>query len=299
MGRMVAAIERAYRFQQPVDRNERILLGVNRYQSQEEAAIQTLYIDETVGQLSADTCKAHHAMEAVMMFRASLLTAVAASVTLALVMASGPTLEGQEARGRAALMNPAELNEEAPATFNVNFDTSAGLFVVEVHRDWAPIGVDRFYNLVKRGFYDGTRFFRVLPGYIAQFGISGDPVLHDVWRVAYIPDDSFTGLAVRDPNKQSNEQGYIAFVQVAGRSRRTTQLYINLVDNPGLDKQDAAPFGRVVSGMGVVEKLYSGYGEGAPHGNGPDQNRFYAEGNAYLSEEFPQLDYVKMATLVP
>jgi peptidyl-prolyl cis-trans isomerase A (cyclophilin A) len=225
-----------------------------------------------------------------MTFRASPLTAVSAFVTLALVVGSGPTLEGQQARGRAALMNPAELNEQAPATFRVNFDTSKGSFVVEVHRDWAPTGVDRFYNLVKRGFYDGNRFFRVLPDYLVQFGISGDPEVVKVWVNERIFED--------DPVVQSNLRGYMTYIP-GGAGRRVTQLFINLVDNPNLDASRSAPFGQVVSGMNVVDNLYAGYGENAPHGNGPTLNRMRSEGNAYLEKEFPDLDYIKMATIVP
>jgi peptidyl-prolyl cis-trans isomerase A (cyclophilin A) len=223
-----------------------------------------------------------------MTFRASLLAA-AAAVVVALAIASGPRLAGQAARGKAALMNPADVKEQAPAEFKANFDTSAGAFVIEVHREWAPNGADRFYNLVKRGFYDGTRFFRVIPGFMAQFGIHGDPSLSTVWRAARIPDD---------PVKQSNKKGMITFA-TAGPGTRTTQLFINLVDNDGLDKSGFAPFGRVSSGMAVVEKLFGGYGEGAPRGNGPDQGRTQMEGNKYLESDFPKLDYIKSATIAP
>ena len=154
-------------------------------------------------------------------------------------------------------------------------------------RDWAPIGADRFYNLVKRGFYDSARFFRVINGFMAQFGINGDPSIQTVWRTAQLRDD---------PVKESNRRGYITFA-TSGPNTRTTQLFINLVDNASLDRSGFAPFGRVVSGMDVVEKLHSGYGEGAPRGSGPDQGRVQAEGNRYLEKEFPRLDYIKMATI--
>ena len=222
-----------------------------------------------------------------MTFRSSLVTAVAAAVSVGLALASGPLLVGQATRGKPALMNPAELKEQAPDLFKANFATSAGAFAVEVHRDWAPMGADRFYNLVKRGFYDGVRFFRVLPGFMAQFGVNGDPSISNVWRAARIADD---------PVKQGNKRGTITFA-TAGPGTRTTQLFINLVDNDGLDRQGFAPFGRVTSGMEVVEKLYGGYGEGAPRGNGPDQGRVQSEGNKYLEQEFPRLDYIKTLTL--
>ena len=228
----------------------------------------------------------HHAMEAVMTFRASLLTAVAAFGTLALVMVSASTLEGQGARGKAALMNPAEAKEQAPATFKVNFDTSAGSFVVEVHHDWAPNGADRFYNLVKRGYYDGNRFYRVISGFMAmaQFGINGDPEIAKAWTGHNIPDDpprtlgaNTEALNPRGSSAQSNKKGYVAFSQ-PGTNRRSTQLIIHLADNSTLDSQ-VTPFGLVVSGIDVAEKLYSGYGESAPTGKGPTVTPIYAQGN--------------------
>ena len=185
------------------------------------------------------------------------------------------------------LSNPASLNEKAPAVYQAKFDTSKGPFVVEVHRDWAPNGADRFYNLVKNGFYNDVRFFRVLEGFMAQFGINGDPSLSAVWRNADIKDD---------PVKVSNGRGTITFA-TAGPNTRTTQVFINFGDNGNLDRMGFAPFGRVVSGMDVVDKLYSGYGEGAPNGAGPDQGRIQLEGNAYLTKSFPKLDYVKKATI--
>jgi peptidyl-prolyl cis-trans isomerase A (cyclophilin A) len=186
-----------------------------------------------------------------------------------------------------ALKNPATLTEKAPDTFKVDVDTTKGPFVIEVTRAWAPNGADRFYNLVKNGFFDQVRFFRVIPGFMAQFGIHGDPAVSAVWRSARIPDD---------PVKQGNKKGYITFA-TAGPGTRTTQLFINLVDNQALDGQGFAPLGRVVSGMNVVEKLYGGYGEGAPSGHGPEQGRVQMEGNAYLEKSFPKLDYIKTATI--
>src|SRR5580658_105903 len=187
------------------------------------------------------------------------------------------------------LANPAALNEQAPATYKVQFDTSKGPFVIEVHRDWAPNGADRFYNLVKNGFYDNDRFFRVVTGFMVQFGINGDPKLSSVWREARIKDD---------PVKQSNGRGMITFA-TAGPNTRTTQVFINFADNAALDGQGFAPFGQVTSGMNVVDALYSGYGEGAPSGGGPEQGRVQSEGNAYLTSSFPKLDYIKSATIVP
>ena len=222
-----------------------------------------------------------------MTFRSSLPTRTAA-VAVALTIAAGITVAAQATRGKAALMDPAAAKEQAPTTFSAQFDTSAGPFVVEVHREWAPIGADRFYNLVKRGFFDNARFFRVIPGFMAQFGINGDPSISAVWRGARIPDD---------PVKQSNRKGYITFA-TGGPGTRTTQLFINLVDNVRLDGSGFAPFGQVVSGMNVVEKLHGGYGEGAPAGKGPEQGRVQMEGNKYLEAQFPMLDYIKMVTIV-
>ncbi len=203
----------------------------------------------------------------------------------ALALAATATLSGQA--DVAKLRNPAALTQPAPATFRANFDTSKGPFVVEVHRDWAPQGADRFYNLVANGFFDDVRFFRVIEGFMAQFGIHGNPTVQSAWRNAQIKDD---------PVKQSNKRGYVVFA-TAGPNTRTTQLFINFGDNTGLDKQGFAPFGQVVSGMDVVDKIYNGYGEGAPRGKGPDQGRIQKEGNAYLSKEFPRRDFIKSATI--
>jgi peptidyl-prolyl cis-trans isomerase A (cyclophilin A) len=182
---------------------------------------------------------------------------------------------------------PANLTEKAPATFKVKFDTSKGAFVVEVNREWAPNGADRFYNLVKNGFYDDVRFFRVISGFMVQFGISGNPKLSAPWREARIADD---------PVKQSNKRGTITYA-MAGPNTRTSQVFVNFADNANLDNSGFAPFGRIVSGMDVVDKLNAEYGEGAPRGRGPDQGRIQAEGNAYLNKDFGRLDYVKKATI--
>jgi peptidyl-prolyl cis-trans isomerase A (cyclophilin A) len=186
------------------------------------------------------------------------------------------------------LSNPAALTEPAPASYKVRFDTSKGAFVIQVNRTWAPHGADRFYNLVKNGFYDNVRFFRVISGFMVQFGINGNPVLSAHWRAAHIPDD---------PVRQSNKRGMITFA-TAGPNTRTTQVFINFGDNSNLDGMGFAPFGRVVSGMNVVDSLNAEYGEGAPRGRGPDQGRLQMEGNAYLAAHFKRMDYVKKATIV-
>jgi peptidyl-prolyl cis-trans isomerase A (cyclophilin A) len=209
--------------------------------------------------------------------------------TVAGFMLASVALAGQAANleKMSKLRNPAGLTEQAPATFNANFDTSKGLFVITVHRDWAPNGADRFYNLVKNGFYDDVRFFRVIDGFMAQFGIHGTPAVASAWQNASIKDD---------PGKQSNKRGFVTFA-TRGPNTRTTQLFINFGDNAALDKQGFSPFGEVTKGMDVVDKIYNGYGEGAPRGKGPDQGRLQAEGNAYLAKDFPKLDYVKTATI--
>jgi peptidyl-prolyl cis-trans isomerase A (cyclophilin A) len=187
----------------------------------------------------------------------------------------------------ARLRNPSALNEKAPDTFKANFDTSKGTFTITVNRGWAPNGADRFYNLVKNGFYDDVKFFRVLDGFMAQVGIHGNPTIAKAWVGARIQDD---------PVKQSNKRGFVTFA-TGGPNTRTTQIFINFRDNVGLDKQGFAPFGEVTSGMNVVDRLYSGYGEGAPSGKGPDQQRVQGEGNTYLSKDFPRLDFIKAATI--
>lgn len=189
----------------------------------------------------------------------------------------------------ANLGDPSSLNEKAPAVYKAKFDTSKGTFVIEVHRDWSPNGADRFYNLVKSGFYNDTRFFRVMDGFMVQFGISGNPDLSAVWREARIPDDAV---------KQTNQRGMVSFA-TAGPGTRTTQVFVNFGDNGGLDGQGFSPFGQVVSGMDVVDAFFGGYGEGAPNGRGPDQGRVQTQGNAYLITDFPKLDYIKKATIEP
>ena len=191
------------------------------------------------------------------------------------------------ALAQSPLANPAALNEQAPAAYKVKFDTSKGPFVVEVTRAWAPKGADRFYNLVKSGFYDNVRFFRVISGFMVQFGINGDPGVMARWRTAQIGDDPVT---------QSNKRGTVTFA-MAGPNTRTSQVFINFADNANLDGMGFSPFGRIVSGMNVVDALNAEYGEGAPRGRGPDQSRLQSEGNTYLMKDFPRMDYVKKATI--
>jgi peptidyl-prolyl cis-trans isomerase A (cyclophilin A) len=175
--------------------------------------------------------------------------------------------------------------------FKAKFATTKGDFVIEVHRDWAPNGADRFYELVKSGFFQDIAFFRAIEGFMVQFGIHGDPAVSAKWRNANIPDDR--------PSGHSNSRGALTFA-TAGPGTRTTQLFINFGDNgASLDGQGFTPIGQVVEGMSVVDSVYKGYGEGAPSGMGPDQGRVQAEGSAYLKRDFPKLDYIKSAQLVP
>ncbi|MDX2023431.1 MAG: peptidylprolyl isomerase [Deltaproteobacteria bacterium] len=181
----------------------------------------------------------------------------------------------------AGALDPAKLTETAPAKFTATFDTSAGTFEVEVSRELAPQGADRFFNLVKSGFYDENRFFRVAPGFVVQWGLHADPAVNGVWREAHIKDD---------PVKDTNKRGNIVFA-TAGPDTRTTQLFINLKDNAFLDAMGFAPFGKVTKGMEVVDKITSEYGET------PNQMMIQMQGNAYLKQSFPKLDFIKKASI--
>lgn len=200
--------------------------------------------------------------------------------------ASGSATDSAAARV-GDFRNPADpsMQATAPAVFRVKFETSTGDFVIEVHRDWAPVGADRFYNLARSGYFDDVRFFRVLDGFMAQFGIHGEPAVAARWRAQQIPDD---------PVKQSNTRGMLSFA-TAGANTRTTQLFINFVDNRRLDASGFAPLGQVIEGMEIVDRLHSAYGEGP---RAPDQGRIQTQGNAYLKQDFPRLDYIKRASIV-
>ena len=190
---------------------------------------------------------------------------------------------GEEASREHILLNP-ELDfwkEAAPAVFKARIQTTQGDFVIEAHRDWAPVGVDRFHNLVRAGFFDDSRFYRIRAGFIAQFGLPGNPQITQVWKDRTLPDD---------PVQQSNKRGFVAYA-MTGPNTRTTQLYINTADNSRLDAEGFAPIGRVVEGMAVVDSLYSGYGENAGGGmRGGNQGKILQYGNAHLDKEFPKLD---------
>jgi len=183
---------------------------------------------------------------------------------------------------------PSKLTEKAPESFKVRFDTTKGAFTVEVTRSLAPNGADRFYNMVKSGYFKDIAFFRVISGFMCQFGIHGDPKVSAAWREAQFQDD---------PVKGSNTRGTITFA-TAGPNTRTTQLFINFADNVRLDGMGFSPFGKVIEGMDVVDKINAEYGEGFPSGRGPFQKKIQEEGNAYLKKDFPNLDYIKSATIL-
>ena len=175
--------------------------------------------------------------------------------------------------------------ERAPDVFRVRFETTRGSFVVEAHRAWAPLGADRFHQLARLGYYDGTRIFRVVDGFMAQWGISGVPAVAEAWRDRRIADDSVV---------QSNRRARVTFA-TSGPNSRTTQIFVNYRDNAFLDGRGFAPFGEVVDGMDVVDNLWRSYGDASPSGRGPDQDRIYREGEAYLAREFPRLERVLAA----
>ncbi|HXK02389.1 MAG TPA: peptidylprolyl isomerase [Verrucomicrobiae bacterium] len=174
----------------------------------------------------------------------------------------------------------------APDIFKVNLDTSKGAVVIEVHKDWAPLGAQHLFELVNRGYYDGNRFFRVTRAYV-QWGVNGDPQVSSLWSTANLRDD---------PVKQSNLKGTVAYAKL-GPNTRATQLFINMRDNKDLDKQGFAPVGKVVSGMDVVESLYDAYGDMPPRGQGPDPTKIETQGNSYLESRFPRLDFIKKAAI--
>ena len=213
---------------------------------------------------------------------------VLTAIALGLALAASAVNAGAQ---KISLMNPAAFKDEAPSTYNVRFDTSAGVFVVKVTREWAPKAADRFYNLVKNGFYDGIRFHRAVPNFMTQFGVHGNPTVANIWsRASFSPD----------PVKHGNKRMTLTFAMGGTPSTATTQVFINARDNSNLDGQGFAAFGEVVEGQDIAARLYSGYGDAPSRGgNGPDNARMAKEGNAYLENEFPKLDYIKQATIEP
>ena len=186
------------------------------------------------------------------------------------------------------LLTPDALDETAPDVFQARFETSKGDFVIEAHRGWSVNGADRFYNLVAGGYFDNVRFFRAVAGFVVQFGIHGDPEVSAIWREQRILDDRVV---------MSNTRGFVSYA-MGGPNTRTAQVFVNLGDNSRLDEMGFSPFGQVVEGMDVVEQLHSAYGDGPPRGRGPDQREIFKSGNDYLSKSFPDLDFVRRATIV-
>ena len=220
------------------------------------------------------------------------LSDVVCGVLLAAILTGGLCRGQEHAKTDVMLLNPKapELNRTAPEVFKVRFETSKGIILIEVHRDWSPHGVDRFYNLVNSGYYDGDRFFRVIRGRWAQFGINGDPKIAGAWRKETIPDD---------PRRESNVRGTIAFA-FAVPNGRTTQLFINLRDNSKThDPEPFVPFGKILEGMDVADALNSEYGEESGSGiRAGKQEPLFREGNAYLESHFPRLDYIMRAVVM-
>jgi len=217
--------------------------------------------------------------------RLPLLAALATSVAIA---ACG----GEPERPQAApnpLLRPRQLTETAPATYRVRLETREGDVVIQVHRAWAPLGADRFYNLVHGGFYDDARVYRVVEGFMAQFGLNADPYVNLAWKTQYLVDDPVT---------ESNTRGRVAFAK-GGVHTRTTEVFISYKDNSALDEEGFAPIGEVVEGMDAVDAFHSGYGDGPPRGEGPYQAMAQARGNEYLDADFPELTRIVRATVEP
>lgn len=214
-------------------------------------------------------------------------TAVLLATALIAAACGGDSDARPEAQRQALnpLFTPKRLTERAPETFRVRLETSVGDVVIQVHRAWAPLGADRFYNLVANGFYDDTRVYRVLDGFMAQFGMNGDPRVNMAWRNAIIVDDPVT---------RSNTRGRVSFAK-GGPNSRTTELFINFRDNASLDERGFAPVGEVVEGMDVVDRFHAAYGDGPPRGEGPYQAQVQAQGNAYLDVSFPELTRILSA----
>jgi peptidyl-prolyl cis-trans isomerase A (cyclophilin A) len=190
---------------------------------------------------------------------------------------------------RSPLLQPGRFAETAPARYQVRLETSGGEVVIDVHRDWAPIGADRFYNLAKGGYYDDSRIYRVLAGFMAQFGLNEDPYVSQAWKTQFLVDD---------PVVESNTRGRVAFAK-GGRHTRTTEVFISYKDNSALDEEGFTPFGEVVEGMEVVDVFYADYGDGPPRGDGPYQAMAAARGNAYLDVDFPELTKILKVTVTP
>lgn len=215
------------------------------------------------------------------------LTAAAAPAT---APGAAPGAAAPAGVNEAAMKDPKLANEKAPDEFKVKFETTKGSFTIAVHKAWSPIGADRFYNLVKIGYFQDVAFFRAIAGFMAQFGIHGDPAVNNTWREASINDDPSAN--------QSNKAYTLTFAKKGMPNSRSVQFFLNFKDNAMLDQMGFTPFAEVVEGKDVIDRINTEYGEGAPRGNGPDQMRVQTEGNAYLKKDFPNLDYIKSVSVL-
>ncbi len=213
------------------------------------------------------------------MLRRAFIAPLAALALLSACRAAPTTVVG---------VKPDRIDARAPDLYVVRFETTKGNIDMMVHRDWAPLGADRLYGLVRHKYYDGARFFRAVPGFVVQFGLAADPAVTSTMNERRIPDDSV---------RMENVRGTVSFA-TAGPNTRTTQLFINLGDNRRLDASGFSVVGRIIDGMRVVDSLHFGYGEGAPRGQGPEQGRIQREGEAYLAADFPALDKILRATIL-
>lgn len=204
-----------------------------------------------------------------------------------LAMCGGDADDAEPSQPPNSLLRPARFTETAPATFRARFETSVGEFVLELHRDWAPLGVDRFYNLAKNGFFDDSRVYRVIDGFMAQFGINADPYVSQAWKTQFIVDD---------PVVETNSRGRVTFAK-GGLHTRTTEIFVNYRDNAGLDEEGFSPIGEVIEGMEVVDAFYAEYGDGPPRGTGPYAAMAQARGNEYLDAEFGELTRIIRVTV--
>jgi len=224
-----------------------------------------------------------------MLARIAQSSGVLLAVGLLAACGGEATEEPVDPRLQNPLLRASQFNETAPEIFQARFETTKGDFVIEVHREWAPLGADRFYNLVKREWYDGVRFHRVVTDFMVQWGIHDEPYVNRIWQDKFLTDD---------PVRQTNSRGRVSFAK-AGRHSRTVQVFINYKDNVGLDGNGFSPFGEVVEGMEVVDDLYADYGDGPPQGEGVYQAMAMARGAEYYDAEFPELDRIVRATLTP
>ena len=221
--------------------------------------------------------------------RGAVITMMCVAILAAAVPTPAEDGSPSPEKPNPALLDPSLAADKAPDTYTVKMETTAGDFVIEVHRSWAPHGADRFYNLVKIGYYEDAAFYRVLKGFMAQAGMNSNPAVTAAWMSARIPPDKVA---------QSNTKGRVTFAMGGSPDTRTTQIFINYGNNSYLDESGFAPFGEVVEGFEVVKSLYAGYGEGEPNGEGPSQMKLFRGGNDYLKGAFPKLDYIVRASVL-